>query len=163
MWLAEWTLNKEGVLSAKHLWLGRGGHSAFLVGWAMWLWIPDTQTPCSHLLLLISCSPERALCCPPTPLAKQTVPRIPDPHRHTHKRSCTSLHHSSHQACIHGNDRFYLTNTPDPLSDVSMLKLQGVLSLRMAKMEYVWRHTLLSTSSLSCSSSIMSHQLLLTT
>lgn len=44
---------------------------------------------------------------------------------------------SPHQACIHGNDSFYLSNTPDTLNDVLMLKLQGVHGLRMAKMESV--------------------------
>lgn len=83
--------------------------------------------------------------------------------RDTHAQSLTCLEHRAHQGCIYGNDSFYLSNTPDAMNDVLMLKLQGVHGLRMAKMESVrGLHSSLILV-LFCSSSIMSHQLLLTT
>lgn len=73
------------------------------------------------------------------PISQASYPHESLPHKQTdtHAPPYPSLHHTNYQACFNEYDRFYLSNNPDLLSDVLMLKLQGVLSLRMAKMERV--------------------------
>lgn len=100
-WLAGWEDKLVGTKkrSDQGFWLGiESGPGWFCV------WIMDTRSPCSHLLLLISCSPMRALHCPPTTFAKQTHESLPhkqsDAHAQTHpSNEC--------RACIHDNGRSF--------------------------------------------------------